>query len=219
MMVVTILAVIVAVQYRKNKDLQNLKHQSTGNVQSGTLSAGTKAQEEKTVPNSNASPSVNSDVPVSDVQFQQWVREQAKEMESPVASGRDKEQALHQAVTKVTPSQAKQLRITVSQSQALPRERILSAYLLVEGGAATRSELKEAITAPLAEQGPHEVHSDEEVKAAREKSLRIMMIDGLFAQAKTDPEARGTLARVISDSVDPYIKTYAQEKFDQLPKN
>ncbi len=44
------------------------------------------------------------------------------------------------------------------------------------------------------------------------------MIDGLFNQAQNDEDARAALARAIVDSADPYIKKYAQEKYEQLSR-
>ncbi|NJM09715.1 MAG: hypothetical protein HC883_02115 [Bdellovibrionaceae bacterium] len=150
-----------------------------------------------------------------DPQFQHWIREEAKSLDEPNVNGQAKEAEIRAIVSKINSSQAQQLRQTVNSRVALPREKILSAYLLVEGGLNTRQALKDSITAPLVEQGG-EAHSESEIKGVREKSLRIMMIDGLYAQAKTDTKARETLAQAIADSEDPYIKAYAQEKLDQL---
>jgi len=153
-----------------------------------------------------------------DPAFAQWIREEAKSLDELNVDGEKKEQQIREVVAKITPSQAKQLQQTVSSPRSLPREKILSAYLLVEGGINTRQELKDSIVAPLVEQGGHEPHSEDEIKGVREKSVRIMLIDGLFAQAQKDPKARDLLAQAIADSADPYIKAYAQEKMNQLQK-
>ena len=153
---------------------------------------------------------------LKDPQFQNWIREEAKSLDDLNVNGEQKQAQIKEILAKITPSQAQQLRQTVVHPRSPAREKILSAYLLVEGGLSTRQALKDSITAPLTAQGDHEAHSEGELKGIREKSVRIMMIDGLYAQAQKDPSARATLAQAIADSGDPYIKAYAQSKLDQL---
>lgn len=214
--VLTLLSMFAAVKYRESLDLAAKTGQDhperrapTGLSAKETIDAAVN----KSAPDPAIAPGV---VAPSDPQFQQWIHEEAKSIDDLNVDGEKKQAEIKEVVRKLTPSQARQLRQTVNHPQSATREKILSAYLLVEGGMNTRQELKDAITAPLSEKGG-EPHSEDEVKGVREKSLRIMMIDGLFAQAKSDPKARETLARAIVDSEDPYIKAYAKEKFDQLP--
>lgn len=166
-------------------------------------------------PDSTTTPDSAEASPKSDREFQQWVRQEAQTMENPNGVGADKDAQIRKVISKITPVQAKHLQRILATPHSLPREKILSAYLLVEGGLKTREALKESIAAPLHEKGG-ESHSEDELKGIREKSLRIMMIDGLFAQAKTDANARTTLVRAIADSEDPYIKAYGQQRLKQL---
>jgi len=153
----------------------------------------------------------------ADPEFQDWIEDEAKSLDSLRVDGEQKQAQITELVAKLTPSQSRQLKQTVMHPQSKSREKILSVYLLVEGGPKTWADLKDVIAAPLTQKGG-EVHSEEEHAGVREKSLRIMAIDGLFAQAQADAQARATLARAIVDSADPYIKAYAQDKYDQLPQ-
>jgi hypothetical protein len=217
--VLTLAAMFAAVQYRKSLDDRAASEKRRGHIRAhadnsakAVIEAAT--QDAAETASTAQAPSV---VAPSDPQFQQWIREEAKSLDNLSVNGERKEAEIREVVRKITPTQARQLRQTVMHPQSAAREKILSAYLLVEGGLNTRAELQKAISAPLAEKGG-EPHSEDEIKGVREKSVRIMMIDGLFAQAQKDPSARETLARAIVDSEDPYIKAYAQEKYDQLPK-
>lgn len=159
---------------------------------------------------------IDTSVP-ADPEFQEWIVDEAKSLDSLKVDGEQKQAQIEALVSRITPSQSRQLKQTVMHPQSKSREKILSVYLLVEGGPKTWADLKDVIAAPLTQKGG-EVHSEEEHAGVREKSLRIMAIDGLFAQAQTHSQARATLARAIVDSSDPYIKAYAQDKYDQLPQ-
>ena len=151
----------------------------------------------------------------ADPEFRDWIEGEAKSLDSLKVDGEQKQAQIDALVAKITPSQARQLKQTVLHPQSKSREKILSVYLLVEGGSRTWADLKDVITAPLT-QKMGEAHSEQEHAGVREKSLRIMAIDGLFARAQSDSDARVTLARAIVESADPYIKAYAQDKYDQL---
>jgi hypothetical protein len=216
--VLTLAAMFAAVQYRKSLDEHAASEKRQGHIRiPADTSAKTAIETTTQSPPAAATAQAPSVVAPSDPQFQQWIRQEAKSLDDLSVNGERKEADIREVVRKITPTQARQLRQTVMHPQSAAREKILSAYLLVEGGLNTREELKTAIAAPLTQKGG-EPHSEDELKGVREKSLRIMMIDGLFAQAQKDPSARETLARAIVDSEDPYIKAYAQEKYDQLPK-
>lgn len=214
--VFTLVAMFAAMRYRKTLDLQAAGEKASGDTR-GPVDTSAKAVIDAATTPAPADSAAPSLAAPADPEFQRWISTQAKSLDSLSANGDTKEAEIRDAVKKITPAQAKQLRQTVMHPQSATREKILSAYLLVEGGINTREEMRLAITAPLKEKGG-EVHSQGEMDGVREKSLRIMMIDGLFAQAQNDLKARETLARAIVDSEDPYIKAYAQEKYDQLTK-
>jgi hypothetical protein len=154
----------------------------------------------------------------ADPKFQKWLSDEAKDVDRPHVNSELKEQQIKKIAGRLTKAQSEQLLQTVNNPTAPPSEKILSTYLMVEGGLNTREELRAFISSPMKEQGPHEPHSEGEVNGVREKSLRIMAIDGLFTQAKNDPQAKAALASAVADSEDPYIKAYAQEKLNQLSR-
>lgn len=172
---------------------------------------------------SPATVSVNGQLKTSpsrpaDPEFQQWITDEAKAVDAPRVDSVAKEAEIKRIAAKLTKSQSTQLLQTASSVTAPPGEKILSTYLMVQGGLNTREELRAFISSPLKESGPHEPHSEGEINGIREKSLRIMAIDGLFSQAKTDPQAKAALAQAVTDSADPYIKKYAEDKLRQLER-
>lgn len=154
----------------------------------------------------------------TDRKFQEWLSEEARSIDRPSVNGEAKERQIKEIAGRLTKTQAAQLLQTAGRPTAPPSEKILSTYLMVQGGLNTREELRAFISSPMKEQGPHEPHSEGEINGIREKSLRIMAIDGLFTQAKNDPQAKAALASAAADSQDPYIKAYALEKLNQLSR-
>lgn len=152
----------------------------------------------------------------ADPGFQKWLSREAKNLDLPSVDSSAKQEELRQVVRKMTPIQSRQLLLTAKNPRAPAGEKILSTYLLVESGSRGYGELSELIAAPLVDKGPHPPHSEEEMRGVRDKSLRIMGIDGLFAQAQKDPRARETLARTIPAIDDPFIRSYAEDKLRQL---
>lgn len=212
----TLLAMFAAIKYRRTLDVQEIAEKRSRSAPHGPVnSLGAAAPAKNTA--SEATSQVARVAGSAGPDFRNWIRDEAKSVDDLNVNGEQKQAQMRAMVKEITPAQARQLREVVMAPQSAAREKILSVYLLVEGGGRTRAELSAAITAPLKQKGG-EVHSEDEMNNVREKSLRIMMIDGLFAQAQTEPAARETLAKTIDDSADPYIKAYAQEKYDQLSK-
>lgn len=152
----------------------------------------------------------------ADPEFQKWLSSEAKQLDQVNPDGEAKQRELKKAVSKMTPTQSRQLLQTARNPRSPAAEKILSTFLLVESGARGHEQLAELIASPLADSGPHAPHSEEEMKGVRDKSLRIMGIDGLFAQAQHDPRARETLARAIPGIDDAFIRKYAEDKLRQL---
>lgn len=161
-----------------------------------------------------------ADVPAiisaDDLRFQNWLAQEARKLDSPSVDSEKKQIEMRKIAQSLKPSQGRQLRKTALTTAAPAGQRILSAYLLVEGGLNTQEELRLLIQAPLENSGPVEVHSDNEVKSAQEKSLRIMAIDGLATRARTDARAREALAQAARESSDPQIRSHAQRRLQQL---
>ncbi len=173
--------------------------------------------DEKTPPVKTAGEtSAASQAPPPDPEFQKWIRQEAKELDKAHINGEAKQVELRKAVAKMTSEQTRQLMLTARNPRSAAGEKILSTYLLVESGSRGRGALAELIQAPLNDKGPHPAHSEEEMKGIRDKSLRLMGIDGLVAQAKLDPSAKEVLARAIPGIEDPFVRAYAEDKLRQL---
>jgi len=165
--------------------------------------------------NATESAAVAAHEPTPDPEFQQWIKQEAKELDRVNVDGAAKKRQIQAVVAKMTGTQSRQLLNTAKNPKAPAGEKILSTFLLVEGGLLTRKELTDLIAAPL-EEGQYEPHSEGEVKGIREKSLRIMAIDGLFSQARREPSAREALARAARETTDATIRAYAEDKLRQL---
>ncbi len=153
----------------------------------------------------------------ADPEFQKWIAEEAKSLNYTNVDSERKQAQIKKVLKEITPSQSRQLLNTARDPQAPSGEKILSTYMMVEGGLNTRAELMDFVkddTGPVGEP-----HSQEEIDGVRDKSLRIMAIDGLFAQAQKDPGARAALAREIPSIQDPYVKAYAQRKLEELDRS
>ena len=153
----------------------------------------------------------------ADPEFQKWIAEEAKAVNYDHVDNKKKASQIGRVVNSLTPTQAKQLLHTARNPGSSAGEKILSTYLMVEAGLNSRKELLAFINDPMPVQG--EVHSVEEVNGVREKSLRIMALDGLFSQVQRDPSQRPALEREIASIQDPYIRAYAQKKWNELQQS
>lgn len=164
----------------------------------------------------SAQPPVPNAASAGDREFQQWLSREARQLDAVNVDGEAKRREIRAKMKAITPAQSRQLAETAKNPKAPAAEKILSAYLLVEGGGRTERELTDLITSPLKEDPNFEPHSEEEMKGIREKSLRIMAIDGLFSRARHEPSAREQLARAARETPDPGIRAYAADKLRQL---
>lgn len=217
--VLLISAVLISLQLQKNPVARSL---------SGTQTRAGEPQDSSLLPSNNQNAN-GSDTKINEVAdnpenkiedpvFHRWLRDEAKNIDAPSLDEGQKRDEIRTVVRRMTRAQSRQLLATAKNPKAPASEKILSTFLLVEGGAVSRGELTDLIASPLVEQGPHEPHTEAEFVGVREKTLRIMAIDGLFSRAQREPEARQALVKVISDIQDPYIKAYAQEKLDRLSR-
>lgn len=157
------------------------------------------------------------DLPSAGAPFQQWIRDQAKVMDQPHVNEGELKRQMGHVVQSLSPEQSVQLLQTARSGTAPASEKILSTYLLVQAGARARKELSELIASPLPVNQNFQPHSVDEAKSVREKTLRIMAVDGLASQAERDPEARLALAQGIDRIRDPYVRAYAEDRLRRLP--
>jgi len=149
-------------------------------------------------------------------EFRDWIREQSKLLEAPGVNEQQSQEQVAKVAASLTTSQSRELLNTVRDPRASAGEKILSTYILVEGGGRSQGELFELIATPLENKEPVAAHSEEEAKGIREKSLRIMAIDGLASRAAKEPLLREAFAKQIPDIEDPYVRAYARDKLNHL---
>ncbi len=215
--VVLVGAVSLAIYLRQKALTPTVTVHSQADFQSTvqTQTGGTSPLEASTAATGAPAGADQSAAP-ADPDFQKWLSSEARSLDLPSVDADAKRRELRKIVAKISPLQSRQLLLTAKSPKAPAGEKILSTYLLVESGTRGHSELSELIAAPLVDKGPHPAHSEEEMRGVRDKSLRIMAIDGLFAQAQKDPRAKETLARTIPGIDDPFIRSYAEDKLRQL---
>lgn len=183
-------------------------------TQTGNVIAGGTATFDPPLPSPQETPTAAT-VP-ADPDFQKWLVQEAKDVDQPKIDSAKKKRELAKVIAELTPNKARQLLQTVQSGTASAGEKILSAYILVEGGEKTQAELSDLLASPMPARGEVKPHSEAEAKTAQDRSLRIMALDGLATRAKTDVSAREALAQSISSIQDPYVKDYAQKRLNEI---
>mgnify|MGYP003351720221 CR=1 FL=1 len=151
-----------------------------------------------------------------DPEFKIWLKQEARSLDSVHVDAKAKRDQIDAVVARMTPRQAEQLLNTVKDIHTSSGEKILATYLLVEGGLKSRIQLEQLIAEPLIDHGPREAHSEGELNSVRDKSLRIMAIDGLFSRAAKGSAESENLAKVVEGIRDPYLRGYAQDKLTRM---
>ena len=211
--------VLIASLIRQEPD-QNKDESDPAQASAGISPTGEGSEEpvsSSSHPDTAATGSVTESSAPADPEFQKWLAQEAVSLNNTNVDGAKKEAEIRKVVARLTPSQARQLLHTARNGAAPAGEKILATYLMVEGGLNTRQELLDFVNDEMASAG--EAHTHDEVNGVREKSLRIMAIDGLFSQAQKDPGARAALVSQIGSIQDPYIKAYAQRKLEELDRS
>lgn len=145
-----------------------------------------------------------------------WLAQESRVLDNPNLNSEEKQKEIARVAEQLNSEQASLLLTTALSDKAPAGQKILATYLLVQGGEKSESELRQLIAAPLKDHGPAEAHSHAEAAGIRDKSLRIMAIDGLFSRAQKDSKARASLAETVSVIQDPYIKSYAEKQLRLL---
>lgn len=217
-----IAVILIAVQIRNGASSKTtgggqIIEPGSNNQVLGSSSATQELKSSGTGGDKAPSPRSDSAQPkIVDPRFHQWLVQEAKSLDSPSVNGEKKKKEIREIVQKLTPAQSRQLLATAQNPQAPAGEKILSTFLLVEAGPISHQDLRALITSPVEDQGPHQAHSESEMTGVREKSLRIMALDGLFSRAQSDPSAREALAKIIADIQDPYVREYARDRYSRL---
>ena len=154
--------------------------------------------------------------PPVDPEFQKWLERAAGEVNKTNVAGDRVMAEMARVAANLTPAQANQLLQTAVSNTAPAAEKILSVYLLGEGGARSRAQLVELILSPLPDRGPVTVHSPAETLSAGDRARVMMAVEALAAQAKSDPAALQALVQAISAIQDPNVKRLAQKVADEI---
>jgi len=154
--------------------------------------------------------------PPVDPEFQKWLERAAGEVNKTNVAGDRVSAEMARVAANLTPAQANQLLQTAVSNTAPAAEKILSVYLLGEGGARSRAQLVELILSPLPDRGPVTVHSPAETLSAGDRARVMMAVEALAAQAKSDPAALQALVQAISAIQDPNVKRLAQKVADEI---
>lgn len=164
--------------------------------------SGTKADSKSLVVETVVSP------PAAPQDFKNWVSSEAQKMSLTKSEGSDKQGQLIKAAQKLNSHQRRHL-LNLARDPGTPTsEKVLSTYMLVEAGPAAIPELRALIASPVRDRDP--------VGSQRDKTLRIMALDGLSSRALSDPTAQDALIRVLDDIQDPDVRSYARQKMQQV---
>lgn len=211
------LALVVILVWRLDREVQSARRQKGESVTAvANSSAGTT-----TVPSSDSlspgNPAVGApSASAEDPEFQRWLSAEAQRMNQRGQDGESKRKELAKVAAELTPAKAQHLLQIAKNVSSPAGEKILAAYLLVEAGPLGLESLRSLITTPLSLSGPQEPHSEGELRATQERSVRMMAIDGLASQAEKNPSARETLVNTIPNISDPYIKSLAEKRLSQI---
>lgn len=154
---------------------------------------------------------------LNETELQQWLRQEARDMDS-TANNTDQVQIrLRAQAQTLTPTQLKQLVQTARDAENGVNQRILSAYMIsLNSSAQSVDSLYELAQSTPPDHGPSLPHTEAEVKNAQELALRYMQIDELAARAQRDSNARNKLNLLSRQSGSPQVRSYAQRKLAEL---
>ncbi|MCB0420404.1 MAG: hypothetical protein KDD61_05380 [Bdellovibrionales bacterium] len=148
--------------------------------------------------------------------FRQWFSEESGRLEDMGPMSPEYLESLsNRAASLADAEQAELVKIARNLSEPA-QKKILAVYMLSLGKSGTLQSLTDFIEAPLQAEPDADPHSPEDAKRVQEKSLKIMAIEALVEQAKTDPQARSLLERSMENIADPYLRNYAKRKLTEL---
>lgn len=217
--ILTVAAIGIAIQMRDSESTQGLSSSGAeGKMSSGRPKLVKKFMRSLGFESAARMPAAATEK-ARDPKFREWVTVQARSLDLPKVDSAQIERELQSVIASLTSEQAGELTRMALNASALPRERILATYLLASAGTKASGALSEVIQTPMDQVASPAPHSQDEINNVREKSLRIMAIDALAQQARSDSHAREVLEKSIPGIQDPYVRTYAQEKLSEISKN
>jgi hypothetical protein len=151
--------------------------------------------------------------------FEDWLVQEASTMDQARVDGPAKQAAIAERAKRMSKDEARVLLETARDPRRPAAQKILATYMLVESGLNARAELKDLIRAPLVEPKDAPPHSEAELRAMGEKSLRVMAIDSLFARARLDGDARQSLEQLVREIQDPQLRQLAERRMREISQN
>lgn len=152
----------------------------------------------------------NAESPGDVQELRHWLSQEARGVGLQVDEAAHR-RAIQQRVRTLTPAEWREVTRLILSPDENANERIVAAFMLGMGGLSAPDVLERVLDERLPE-GPQRPHSEDEVRAMRERSLRLMVIDGLIAEAKADPGKRAALAQAIRRIDDPYLRDLAKRR-------
>ncbi len=149
-------------------------------------------------------------------EFKKWLEDEAVEVNRPKVDVEQAQQKMQAAVQALTPERSRVLLETIRSSTASAGAKILSVYLLIEGGERTLPEMTELLLSPVPTHGASVAHSATEVRNTQERSMRVMAIEGLATRAKTDLRARAALEKIAQTAPDSALRTLAEQRLRDI---
>lgn len=145
------------------------------------------------------------------VELRGWLRDEARAVNRTGVDENARLREIQNKLRKFTPTEWGEVARQILDTEGPANERVLSAFMMGLGGFFDLAAVERVLDEKLPE-GPARPHSEEEVRLMRERSLRLMVIDGLISEAKKDPSKRDLLAQAIRRIDDPYLRDLANQR-------
>lgn len=150
-------------------------------------------------------------------QFQSWVQQESKLMNSTRNNTQEIQVRLKTQAQELGPQQFESLKDFALNTQLSINERILANYLLTLSDSPQALENAiEVAKSQIPDYGPSVPHSEAEIKNTQELALRYMQIDQLYELAKTDTNARDKLKLLVTEASSEQVRNYAKKKYFEL---
>lgn len=140
-----------------------------------------------------------------------WLRDEARAVSRVGVDEQARLRAIQEKLRGFTRTEWNEVARQILDVDGPANERVLSAFMMGLGGFNDLDAVERVFDEKLPE-GPTRPHSEEETRALRERSLRLMVIDGLISEAKKDPAKRELLAQAIRRIDDPYLRDLANQR-------
>lgn len=205
---VTILAVVFLVYFAKERNRTPMSIQiSPESPQENSESVfGNIAQHKSKF--KNILPEDQAKVEVTEVQ--QWVKAEAASLNSTAVKLEEKEAVITHKVRLFGAHQLEELKKISLNSELPMNERILSTYILSKAESSRQALVD--VAAAATENKKYEPHTEDEIKAISERSLRIMAINDIISRLDSVENKLDDLQQIVNKTNDDVVKKYALDQ-------